>query len=174
MLLEAGAPAGVRDRFIRRARALAERPASLAVVTSSIRYEAEIVLGEVLRVIREEVAAWPVPGTLREKVAALFESTDSLYDARITASDSSEIRLKPHPDLYAIALHRLGVGPEEYPLVLGLEDSTAGVVAIKSAGCGLCVAVPFEGTAHHDFSVADHVVTDGLAELMLRHDLFVS
>ena len=175
-LLEAAcpsAPEDAKERFLRQCQAFERQPVRLGVVTSSIRYEAEIVLGEVLRVIRDEVARWPVSAELRLRLVALFGGTDTLYDAFVTASDSSEIRLKPHRDLYAIALHRLGLETDAYAAVLGLEDSTAGVVAIQTAGCGLCVAVPFDATAHHDFTAADHVVRGGLAELMLAHGLFV-
>ena len=103
----------------------------------------------------------------------MFGGVDALYDAFVTASDSSEIRLKPHRDLYSIALQRLGLRRPEYADVLGLEDSTAGVVALRAAGCGLCAAVPFESTAHHDFGAADDVLAGGLAELILRKDLYV-
>jgi hypothetical protein len=165
--------AEARDRFLGLCRRFARHPAKVAIVTSSIRYEAEIVLGEVLRVCREQLSAWPVAGAVREELCGLFGTIDSLYDAFITASDSSEIRLKPHRDLYALALQRLGLDARQYPAVLGLEDSTAGVTAIKAAGCGLCVAVPFEATAQHDFGCADHVVRGGLGELMLDRGCFL-
>jgi len=152
----------------------ASRPAQLAMVTSSIRYEAEIVLGEVLRLIREEVSSWPVSSGLSRRLNDFFRSPEIVYDAFVTASDSSEIRLKPHRDLYAMALQRMGLSCEDYAAVLGLEDSTAGVIAMKAAGCGLAVAVPFAETSHHDFSAADHVVKGGLREIILRHGCYLS
>ena len=166
--------AGGATRFLDLCRRFAARPARLGVVTSSIAYEAGIVLREALRVMASQAAAWPVGAGLRERCAALFGSTDSLYDVCVTASDSSEMRLKPHRDLYAIALARLGLKPEEYCLAAGFEDSAAGVTAIKAAGVGLCVAVPFEFTAGHDFSAADHVVRGGFPELILERGLFMS
>jgi beta-phosphoglucomutase-like phosphatase (HAD superfamily) len=168
-----GATSEERERFLSRCAAFAARPAKVGIVTSSIRYEADIVLAEVLRVLRDQVAEWPVSGGLKRELVALFQSTDTLYDAVVTATDSSEIRLKPHRDLYSIALQRIGLEVKEYEAVLALEDSTSGAIAITAAGCGLCVAVPFEGTVHHDFSGADHVVRGGLAELMLARGCFV-
>ena len=176
LLESGGAPVSSteRERFVRLCAFFRNRPAKLGIVTSSIRYEAEVVLGEVLRVVREQVSTWPVSPSLKKELASLFENPFVLYDAFVTASDSSEMRLKPHRDLYSIALHRLGLRPADYPYVLGLEDSTAGVVAIKAAGCGLCAAVPFEGTRLHDFAAADHVLEGGLREVMLRWGCFLN
>lgn len=158
-----------RARLSALGRAFRDNPLRVAVVTSSIRYEAEIVLREVFSVLREEAASWPVLGGL----AGRFKEPRELYDAFITATDSSEIRLKPHRDLYSIALHALGVSPEEFETVLGFEDSESGTVAIRAAGVGLCVAVPFSDTAGHDLSAAAHVLWGGLPEAILRHDLFL-
>jgi beta-phosphoglucomutase-like phosphatase (HAD superfamily) len=166
-------PPGSREGFVALCRRLAARPAKLGIVTSSIAYEARIVLREVLRVVRRQVEAWPVSAGLRQRLLALFRDTDSLYDAFITASDSSEIRLKPHRDLYAIALHRFGVPVADYDAVIGFEDSASGVTAIKAAGCGMCVAVPFESTRRHDFTAADYIAWDGFPELMLERRMFL-
>jgi beta-phosphoglucomutase-like phosphatase (HAD superfamily) len=91
----------------------------------------------------------------------------------ITASDSSEIRLKPHRDLYSIALHRIGLGPEEFDQVIGFEDSESGTIAIRAAGVGCCVAVPFAETAGHDLSAASHIAKGGVPEAMLLEQLFL-
>jgi len=145
------------------------RPLRLAVVTSSIEYEADIVLGEVFSVLREEAARWPVKRELAER----FDDPREFYDAVVTASDSSEIRLKPHRDLYSIALHAIGVGPEDFGAVAGFEDSESGVVSIRAAGVGLCVAVPFTDTEGHDFSAAAHVLPGGLPQALLEYNLFI-
>ncbi len=166
-------PPGARAGFVALCRKLAAQPAKLGIVTSSIAYEARIVLREVLRVVRRQVGQWPVSAELKNRLLALFRDTDTLYDAFITASDSSEIRLKPHRDLYAIALHRFGLPPEDYEAVIGFEDSASGVTAIKAAGCGMCVAVPFESTRSHDFDAADYVAWEGFPELMLARRLFL-
>ena len=168
-----GAPPGAAEKFFALCRRFAARPAKVGIVTSSIAYEARIVLKEVLRVIRGQVRGWDASAGLKERAHALFRDTDSLYDAFITASDSSEIRLKPHRDLYAIALQRFGLAPEDYDAVIGFEDSTSGVTAIKAAGCGMCVAVPFESTRRHDFTAADYVAWEGFPEILLAEGLFL-
>lgn len=169
----ASVPPGAAEGFAALCRRFAARPVKVGIVTSSIAYEARIVLKEVLRVVRRQVQGWGASAGLKERARALFRDTDTLYDAFITASDSSEIRLKPHRDLYAIALHRFGLPPEDYDTVIGFEDSASGVTAIKAAGCGMCVAVPFESTRRHDFAAADHVAWEGFPEIVLAERLFL-
>jgi phosphoglycolate phosphatase-like HAD superfamily hydrolase len=152
----------------------ASQPVPVAVVTSSIAYEAGVVLGEVLGVLRSEVADWPVSEACRERVLARLESSETFYDTVVTASDSSEIRLKPHRDLYSLALHRIGLGQEDYPCVMGFEDSESGVVAIRAAGVGLSVAVPFIDTVGHDLSAAAHILPGGLPQVLIEKNCFLN
>ena len=116
-----------------------------------------------------QITDWPVAS----EIARHFRSPDDVYDAVITASDSSEIRLKPHRDLYSIALHAVGVAPVDFNKVVGFEDSESGTIAIRAAGVGLCVAVPFSDTAGHDFAAAAHVLPGGLPQAILQHNLFL-
>lgn len=146
-----------------------DHPSKAAVVTSSIRYEADIVLDELFSVIREQAA--DLVG--KDKAESVFSTPYSFYDAVITASDSSEIRLKPHRDLYSIALHSMGIMPGDFGRVIGFEDSESGTQAIRAAGIGLCAAVPFSDTAGHDLSAAVHVLKGGLPEAILDKGLFV-
>jgi HAD superfamily hydrolase (TIGR01509 family) len=60
-------------------------------------------------------------------------------------------RTKPDPELYEVAVERLGVRPEE---AIALEDSTNGIRAAKAAGL-FCVAVPNAMTADLDLGEAD-------------------
>ncbi len=156
---------------------LAERfrrsPQKIAVVTSSIAYEAEIVLAEVFRVLCEQIQGWPISSSRRQFLMEKFSDYHNIYDGFVTASDSSEIRLKPHRDLYSIALHQLGLVKKDFGKVIGLEDSKSGTVAIRAAGIGLCIAVPFADTQGHDFQAATRVLKGGLPELLLRHNLFL-
>lgn len=154
-------------------RHFAQQPARIAVVTSSIAYEAGIVLGEVFRVLREEAASWPVSAECRERVLAGFEAPGTCYDGIVTASDSSEIRLKPHRDLYSIALHQLGIGREDFGKVAGFEDSESGTIAIRAAGIGCCCAVPFAQTAGHGFQAASVVANGGIPEVLLERNVFL-
>lgn len=149
-------------------------PAKISIVTSSIFYEADIVMQQVFGVIRKEISGMPLSQSLKEKLIDKFSDYKNVYDAFVTASDSSEIRLKPHRDLYSIALYRLGIKKEEFVNVAGFEDSESGMLAIRAAGIGVCVAVPFAQTSGHNMSAASHVCTGGLPEAILRYNLFLT
>lgn len=155
------------------AKYFAANPLRVAVVTSSIYYEARIVLREVFRVLRSEVEAWPVSAATRRRILAGIESPDAYYDAIVTASDSSEIRLKPHRDLYCIALHRLGIATADFDKVIGLEDSESGTIAIRAAGIGCSVAVPFAQSSGHNLSAASVLARGGLPEVIGAHGMFL-
>lgn len=148
-------------------------PAKVALCTSSTAYEVRVVLGEVFRGLRETIRQWPVGEQLRETLLEAFASPEIFYDAMVTASETHEVRLKPHRDLYSIAMHRLGITPNDFHRVVGFEDTEAGVLAMRGAGIGVPVAVPFHGTKGHDFRAASHIVAHGLPEVLLRHGLFV-
>jgi len=62
-------------------------------------------------------------------------------------------RVKPAPDIFLEAAHRLGVAPAECAV---LEDAEKGVIAAHAAGMR-CVAVPNDYTRDHDFSQATHI-----------------
>lgn len=151
----------------------AQNPISVAVVTSSIFYEADIVLGEVFRVLCQQVESWDIATDRRHVILDHFRHYSSYYDGFVTASDSSEIRLKPHRDLYCIALHRMGIAPEDFGKVVGFEDSESGVIAIRAAGIPLCCAVPFPETHGHDFSAATYVARAGIPEVVLKKRVFL-
>lgn len=84
------------------------------------------------------------------------------FDAICCADDTPN--LKPNPDLYLLALARLGVEAHE---AVALEDSPNGITAAKRAGL-FCVAVPNPVTRLLDLSQADLIV-ESLAELSLDH-----
>ncbi|MBD3225898.1 MAG: hypothetical protein GF313_14310 [Caldithrix sp.] len=155
----------LNDRFRR-------HPIKLALVTSSIAYEANIVMQEVLRVLQEQIRDWPLDARRKKILNDQFARLDNLYDGFVTASDSSEIRLKPHRDLYSLALHQMGVSKSDFDKVIGFEDSESGTVAIRAAGVGLCVALPFSDTRHHRFDAATHVCQGGLPQAILQENLF--
>jgi len=69
---------------------------------------------------------------------------------------------KPEPDLYRLAVNRLGLRPHE---AIAFEDSHTGSLAAKRAGLW-CIVVPNPSSAHHDVSHADLRVAS-LAELTL-------
>lgn len=162
-----------RDRLEQLGAWFAAQPARAAVVTSSIAAEADIVLSEVFRVIADETDDWPLAAGKREYLHERFSDLAHIYEARVTADDSSEIRLKPHRDLYAIALHALGVQPDRFHRVAGFEDSESGTIAIRAAGVGLCCALPFAMTRDHCFEAATQVCRGGLPEVILVKNFFL-
>ena len=68
-------------------------------------------------------------------------------------------RKKPDPEIYVMAVNRLGVPPSS---CIAFEDSQSGVASAKSAGL-TAVAIPQPMSADHDFSRAD-LVLESLAD----------
>ena len=166
-------PVDAKIRLTKLGRHFQQHPLKIAIVTSSIIYEAHIVLSEVFRIIREEMQNWRLPQDRKEHLIRLFSDYKRVVDCVITASDSSEIRLKPHHDLYSLALHQLGIQKQDFDKVIGFEDSESGTIAIRAAGIGLCVAVPFADTEGHHLEHASYILRGGLPEAMVVHQLFL-
>lgn len=106
-----------------------------------------------LRLKARKVKLGLVSSGLHEKafpeILSVFDSLQlgnplDFYDAVITAGQSirkgqmgtlGELSAKPHPWLYAEALRvGLGIPPDQYHRVVGIEDSSAGVLSIRLAG----------------------------------------
>ncbi len=162
-----------REQFIILIDYFTQNTLKIAVVTSSMAYEADIVLREAFRGIREQINKWNIHENIKRKYILAFDNYKDLYDVVITASDSSEIRLKPHRDLYSIALHQLGINKEDYRKCIGFEDSESGCISIRAAGIGLCIALPFTNTQGHDFNAASYVLHGGLPEFILKNKCMV-
>lgn len=79
----------------------------------------------------------------------------------VCARDDVE-HVKPHPELYLLAVDRLGVEPHE---AVALEDSPNGVTSAKAAGL-FCVAIPTPLTSQMELGHADMQVAS-LMELSL-------
>lgn len=148
-------------------------PTPVALVTSSTAFEAHVVLNEVFSGLIDEVAQWPLSEEKRACIQAGFKDHNTFYAAVITASDCHEIRLKPYRDLYNVGLHALGILPDEAINVVGFEDTESGVIALRAAGVGIPCAVPFEGTAGHDFQAASHIQAEGVLGAVLQQGLFM-
>ena len=86
---------------------------------------------------------------------------------------SNKILLKPYRYFIIIALQNLHISKNDFINVIGLEDSESGTFAIRAAGIGCCVAVPFAQTSYHNFEAASLVSKGGLTELILTHNLFL-
>ncbi len=148
-------------------------PARVALVTSSIAYEAQVVLDEVFRQLYDEVLDWGLSQECTTRIRNRFQSPTTFYDAIVTASDSCEMRLKPHRDLYSLALGRLGLHPDEFGDVAGFEDSESGTIAIRAAGISVCCALPFHLTTGHAFEAATHTCVGGLPQVILQERCFL-
>lgn len=87
----------------------------------------------------------------------------------IIATGDEVTAKKPAPDIYRLALTRLGLAPQH---CLAIEDSANGLRAAKAAGLR-CVVTPSLYSAHDDFTLADLVLDDlsagsGLREILQR------
>lgn len=79
------------------------------------------------------------------------------------AAGSEVARTKPAPDVYALALSRLGVDAVG---AVAIEDSAPGIAAARAAGLA-CVALRTPMTAGHDLRGAAAIV-DSLGEVTLE------
>lgn len=163
-----------KKNFIKLCQNFQSAPIKTAIVTSSIFYEADIVLREVFKVISNELNNLIPDSSFKKNLLQKFSDYNFYYDAVVTANDSSEIRLKPHRDLYSIALFKLNIPKEDFNKVIGFEDSESGTIAIRAAGIGLSVAVPFAETSGHNLKAATYVCIGGLPEVILKHNLFIN
>jgi beta-phosphoglucomutase-like phosphatase (HAD superfamily) len=135
----------------------------LGLVTSSVEKEAQIVMPIVFQGM------------------GFTEPYETYYDSVVTASENEmENYLKPHPMLYDIALTEMGYQHQtQRNGSFGVEDSTAGLKAVRAAGIS-AVAVIHPGTRNHDKSFANlgtaHLNGEergGLKDIMVRSRLFL-
>lgn len=163
-----------KENFKYLCHAFLDKPLKLSVSTSSILYEAEIVLKEMFKVIHEKISHWNIPGNNKNIILEKMKDYRKFFDSIVTASDSNEIRLKPHRDLYSISLVNLGIPIDKFSNVVGFEDSESGITAQRAAGIGLAIAVPFNKTQGHNLEAATFILNGGLPEAILKHKLFIT
>ena len=161
------------EQLARLAQRFREHPAKLALVTASIRYEAETTMREVMSIVAERVKAWPMPEIERDELARRVADVDAVFDAFICAADACEHRLKPHPDLYCLALERMSIPKSDYRYCVGLEDTEPGIIALRAAGVGCAVALPNHDTNRQDYRAACLQVRGGLPDLIGQHNLLL-
>jgi HAD superfamily hydrolase (TIGR01509 family) len=159
------------DRLVACCKRFERQPAKLALVTASIGFEAHAVMNEVRARMADEVRQWRISGARRDRILAALADRERVFDALVTADDACEHRLKPHPDLYSLALVRMGIEPGDYGRCIGLEDTEPGVVAQRAAGIGCAVALPNRDTHRQNFQAAARIIEVGLPGLLLRHHL---
>ncbi len=148
-------------------------PAKTALVTASIFYEANVCMKEIMHVAGLEIEKWPIPDEKKKEVLERFSDYRNVYEGFVTASDSSEARLKPHRDLYSIALYQMSIPREQYPSCIVLEDTEPGIIAARAAGISLACALPNRDTTRQDYSAASFILHGGLPELILFHNSFL-
>lgn len=95
--------------------------------------------------------------TSRPNVDALIEATlgraaDTVFE--VLACGDEVARKKPAPDVYALALSRLGLPAKD---TIALEDSRNGLVSAQAAGIA-CIVSPSAYTVGEDFTGAARVV----------------
>jgi putative hydrolase of the HAD superfamily len=76
------------------------------------------------------------------------------FDEICTCEDVN--RVKPLPDLYLLALLKLGILPDE---AIVFEDSPNGAIAANSAGI-FCIVIPNPISRNLDISMADMIISN--------------
>jgi beta-phosphoglucomutase-like phosphatase (HAD superfamily) len=163
----------VRGRLPRLVEHFRHHPAKLALVTASISYEASASMKEVMTVTAERARGWPMPASERDRIAERLVDAKAVFDGFVNASDACEHRLKPHRDLYSLALHQMSIPKQDYRRCVGLEDTEPGIIALRAAGIGCAVALPNRDTSRQDYSAAALVIKGGLPDLILMHNLLL-
>ena len=111
-------------------------------------------LGLRLAVASSSPRFWVTGHLARAGIVEMFE---------VLACGDEVARHKPAPDVYALALHRLGVAGGS---AVAVEDTAHGVAAAQGAGLR-CIAIPNPFAIRAKFSAADLVLTSA-AEMPLR------
>ncbi|MBN1917826.1 MAG: hypothetical protein JW889_07955 [Verrucomicrobia bacterium] len=163
----------LRPRLARLGRHFEQHPAKIALVTASIAYETHAVMHEVIRLAREEAHSWPLPDARKALLDERLADYHAVFDGFVCASDAHEARLKPHRDLYGIALYQMAVAKADYPYCVGIEDTEPGIISLRAAGIGCAVALPNRDTHRQDYAMASRIVHGGLPEVILVHNAFL-
>ncbi len=91
-----------------------------------------------------------------EQVELIIRNLNLFHHFEIFVGNDGSLKPKPAPDVYSLALEKLGVRAQE---TLALEDSSSGVRAAHAAGLYV-IAIPNLFTRHQDFSHADLMLSD--------------
>lgn len=162
-----------RPRLAKLAARFHAQPARISLVTASIAYETHACMKEVIRLLAERVQHWPVSAAVRDRLAENLADYRAVFDGFVCATDAWEARLKPHRDLYALALFQMSIPKADYPYCVGLEDTEPGCISLRAAGIGCAIALPNRDTSRQDYTAAAEVVRGGLPELILVRNLLL-
>lgn len=114
---------------------------------------AELVAEAKRRGVRLAIATTTSPENVEHLLAAAFGGTG---DFEVIAAGDVVPHKKPAPDIYTLALERLGLPAES---CIAFEDSSNGLRAAKAAGLR-CVVTPSHYSRDDDFTGADLVLDD--------------
>lgn len=105
--------------------------------------------------LRLAVATTTSPDNVEALCRAIWNrAADAVFD--VVAAGDEVAAKKPAPDVYRLALARLGLGPDA---AVAFEDSRNGVLAARAAGLHV-IATPSLYSAGEDLSAATLVVPD--------------
>jgi putative hydrolase of the HAD superfamily len=102
----------------------------------------------------------------RQWVRSLLGGIGREHEFAVFACGDEVSSVKPEPDIYLLALNRLGLTAAQ---AVAVEDSAHGVAAAKAAGLR-CIAIPNEHVGPARFDSADLVLASA-AELSLAEAL---
>lgn len=92
-------------------------------------------------------------GASRAEIFSSITNHACLNHFNIVSCREDVPRNKPAPDVYLLALSKLGLNSHE---CVAIEDSQSGVSSAVSAGL-YCIAIPQKYSAHQDFSQANFI-----------------
>jgi len=125
----------------------------------------EKLLDEVCRKLKIAVAS----GCPKKFILKILETAELLhfFNQEYIAGIDEVNNPKPAPDIYLLAVKRLGLNPNE---CVAIEDTSSGMTAAKDAGL-YCIVVPTIFSNNQDFSRADLRVE---SLLDLNYDVLVN
>ena len=115
--------------------------------------------------------------SIREQISAVLEilsiRDNALFDYRkvfsVVVSGEDVGRKKPAPDIYLLAIAKLGLSRER---CIAVEDSPAGIAAAQAAGLK-CLAARTEYVPTEKLAAADGIIDtlNDVPALMVKHDI---
>lgn len=163
----------VKNKLITISKSFETNPLKTAIVSSAIFQEAEIVIEEIFRIISMQAEQWKLPSEKKNFIKDKFKNYLNALDFFVTGSDSGGMRLKPHRDLYSIALYQLGIPRMKFQEVIGFDNTESGIIALRAAGIGFCVALTSGRAQVFESSLPSYVISGGIPEVLLYHNLFM-
>jgi len=89
-----------------------------------------------------------------QEIRHILSKLDILSCFSVLASGEEVSQSKPAPDVFLLALKRIGVSARR---AIAIEDSSPGVQSAKAAGL-TCVAISTDSTRGSDFTSADYIL----------------